>query len=457
MTNIVWTPTPRQTLALSTKADHILFGGSRGGGKTDAAIHWFLYDIDNPDFRGLVIRKNATDLTDFTDRANKVWKHYGGRKTGQLAVFKFPSGAIVYTGHLADKDSYTRYQGHEYQKMLIEEITHIPTRELFEKLLGSLRSTIPGIKAQLMSNTNPGGAGHEWVKQYWGIESKPHDTVFEEDGVTKIYIPARIEDNKHLALADPTYVKWLQNLPLDLRKKWYEGSWEDIDTKEQYYAAALTRAKQAGRVTRIPIEPALRTFAAFDLGMKDQMTIWVWQTMGLEIRIIGFFSGRNLPIKPYSDALKKFEQNNKLDIETIFLPHDSQVRSMTSDTAMTRYEKFEKLGWNCQLIPNVSLEDGIEQTRELLGHCFFSDVEEEEENYEGIEGIRSSMKYGMRALRSYKKEFDEKMNRYKNTPLHDWASDPADAFRYLSLGNGTIKKHNTVDFSNQSTGSWQKR
>ncbi len=47
MSDITWTPTPRQSVALSTSADHILFGGSRGGGKSDAAIHWFLYEIFN--------------------------------------------------------------------------------------------------------------------------------------------------------------------------------------------------------------------------------------------------------------------------------------------------------------------------------------------------------------------------------------------------------------------------
>ena len=66
---IEWRPTPIQELALSTTASEVLFGGSRGGGKTDTALIWLTYNTDHPELRGLVIRRNATDLSDFVDRA----------------------------------------------------------------------------------------------------------------------------------------------------------------------------------------------------------------------------------------------------------------------------------------------------------------------------------------------------------------------------------------------------
>ena len=146
--SILWEPTPKQEQMLESTADYMLFGGSRGGGKTDAAIRWLLYDIEEPLLRQLVIRRNAKDLTDFVDRAYIAWKPYGAKKTGNPAKFVFPSGAVVYTGHLGTPTAYTAYQGHEYQRILIEEVTHIPTQLLFEQLMGSLRSTIPGIHAQ---------------------------------------------------------------------------------------------------------------------------------------------------------------------------------------------------------------------------------------------------------------------------------------------------------------------
>ena len=59
-----WTPHPRQRKALRRREFEILYGGARGGGKTDAGMVWLLYDIANPRYRALVIRKNADDLSD---------------------------------------------------------------------------------------------------------------------------------------------------------------------------------------------------------------------------------------------------------------------------------------------------------------------------------------------------------------------------------------------------------
>ena len=186
---IEWKPTPIQELALATTADEVLFGGSRGGGKTDTALQWLLYDSDKPALRGLVIRRNATDLEDFIDRARIKYSPLGAKVAGNPTVIKFPSGAMIYTGHLATPDAYTKYQGWEIHRLLMEEVTHIPTEKLYEKLLGSVRSTAEGIKTQVLLTTNPGGPGHEWVKDRFSIDSKPSKIKFaDEIGRTRIYI-----------------------------------------------------------------------------------------------------------------------------------------------------------------------------------------------------------------------------------------------------------------------------
>lgn len=440
--SVIWEPTAKQCLMLESTADYMLFGGSRGGGKTDAAIRWFLHDIENPLLRGLVIRRNAKDLTDFVDRAFLAWRPYGVIKAGNPAKFTFPSGAVIYTGHLNSPTAYTAYQGHEYQRILIEEVTHIPTQLLFEQLMGSLRSTVPGLAAQFLGTTNPGGPGHQWVKEYWHITDPDIENgkKFMENGVSKIFIPANIEENRHLADADPKYVLFLKSLPPDLRAKWYEGSWEDMDTENQYYSTRLTAAKKDGRLTRVPIESSLRTFAALDLGIKDNMVLWVWQVHGMETRIVNCYANRNQPLKHFSDYLYYMREKYGVTIEKLFVPHDANVRSMTSDSLMTRYEKLVSLGHNVEFAPNVGRDDGIDAVRNLLDHCFF-DLERcdsvnptQEELDRKFDGDHK----GIQALRVYQKEFDEKMNRYKDTPLHDWASDYADAFRYLALSAATV-------------------
>ena len=67
----LWRPHEgQQTLALQVDdVFELLYGGARGGGKTDAGIVWMLLATTNPNFRGLVIRRNSEDLSDWVDRA----------------------------------------------------------------------------------------------------------------------------------------------------------------------------------------------------------------------------------------------------------------------------------------------------------------------------------------------------------------------------------------------------
>ena len=71
----------------------ILFGGSRGGGKTQAGIAWLTRWIDNPKYRALIIRRNADDLGDWVGRAREMYSGLGADFAYRPAIIKFPSGA----------------------------------------------------------------------------------------------------------------------------------------------------------------------------------------------------------------------------------------------------------------------------------------------------------------------------------------------------------------------------
>src|SRR6266516_4403133 len=116
-----WLPTPRQTEALERTEFEILYGGARGGGKTDAGMGFLTYDYEHSLYRALVIRKNALDLTDWLDRASRFFIRVGAGVVGNTVRFK--KGGVIRTGHLKDDNAYQKYQGHEYHKILIEEVS----------------------------------------------------------------------------------------------------------------------------------------------------------------------------------------------------------------------------------------------------------------------------------------------------------------------------------------------
>jgi hypothetical protein len=201
---------------------------------TFAGILWLIkpYLIKNPKYRALVIRRNSDDLKDWIDRAGMIYNELGlgTQPTGMPPQFKFPSGAVIRTGHLKDENAYTKYQGHEYQRVLIEELNQIPTEKSYLQLISSCRTTVENIDSRVFATTNPGGAGHAWIKSRF-VDCAPFNTTYIDTttGRSRIYIPATIDDNPRLKEADPNYINFLEglkNTDYELYKAWRHGDWE---------------------------------------------------------------------------------------------------------------------------------------------------------------------------------------------------------------------------------------
>ena len=57
---------------------------------------------------------------------------------------------------------------------------------------------------------------------------------------------------------------------------------------------------------------------------------------------------------------------------------------------------------------------------------------------------KNKCRAGIECLRQYRKEYDDRMQTFKNKPLHDWSSHGADAFRYgCAIDPGTASQWKT--------------
>ena len=232
---MMWKPQKgKQELALTLTDFEILYGGARYGGKSEVGRAWLLKPFlqlekeELKKYTALVIRRSLKDLKEWLRKAALFYSPLNAKVIGGSSPeVRFPQGPVFFTGHLQDENSYMQYMGWELQRILIEELNQIPNEMRYLQVLGSCRSTIPGLDARVMCNTNPGGPGHVWIKKRFGIDGKPPYKVTrikdEISGRTRVFIPAKAEDNPIGMKADPGYVKFLESLPGDLRPAWREG------------------------------------------------------------------------------------------------------------------------------------------------------------------------------------------------------------------------------------------
>jgi len=271
-----WNPHPGpQTEALSRSEREILYGGARGGGKTEAGRAWLAEPeyIGNPRFRSLVIRKNFKDLSDWISKA-RVLYHGMAQITSTPAEIRWNAGGVTVMGHWADPSAISQYLGHEFQKMLIEEITDcLPTEVEYLKLLGSARSSVSELVPQVFCTTNPGGRGHAWVKKRWVDVALNKTYIDPETMQSRIFIPAKIEDNPTLCEADPAYLAYLDSLPPRLRAAWRDGSW---DLAEGAFFSTFGR-HMAEASFQIPERSCFRRlYGSLDIGITHATAFGLW-------------------------------------------------------------------------------------------------------------------------------------------------------------------------------------
>ncbi len=218
-----------QTAFVTSRVFEVVYGGARGGGKTDAALGDFARHAQTyaAAARGLLVRRTRTALEPTIERAKEIFGPDGAVWHDQKSRFSWPSGAVLYFRHL-DRDADAElYQGHSYSRVYVEELTQFASPAPVNKLKATLRSP-EGVPCGFRATCNPGGPGHNWVKARY-IDPGPYELI-TEDGLTRIFIPARLADNPRLLVNDPAYVARLkQSGSAELVRAWLEGDWSVIE------------------------------------------------------------------------------------------------------------------------------------------------------------------------------------------------------------------------------------
>jgi hypothetical protein len=276
----VWLPQPGpQTDFILSDAFEVVYGGARGGGKTDAVLGEFALHAESfdCDARGLIVRRTRTALEPAIARARQIYAPMDAVWNASRSAFEWPHGASLAFRHLDNDVDAAKYQGHSYTRVYVEELTQFPSPAPVDKLKATLRSAA-GVRCAFRATCNPGGPGHAWVKTRY-VDAGPYQEV-TENGLARVFIPARVADNPALLKNDPAYVERLKLTgSAQLVRAWLEGDWTAVE------GAFFDGWSEANIVAPFLIPDWWTRLRALDWGSASPFSIGWWTVAGDDWRV----------------------------------------------------------------------------------------------------------------------------------------------------------------------------
>lgn len=213
--------------------------------------------------------------------------------------------------------------------------------------------------------------------------------------------------------------------PEDIQEERDSGMSEDLIQQEYYcsfisavqgsiYWNEVSQAEREGHFTDVPYDPRLLVHTVWDLGKNDTNTIGFYQSNGLSIRKIDYLQGNKKGLPDWIKLVKE----KKYNYGKHFAPHDIAVSDYSTAGNQSRKDIAADLGIDFEIIPNLSIRDGIDAGRRLFSKLYID---------------KTKCADFIDAIPQYQREYDEEAKIFKDNPLHDWTSHYADEHRYAAL------------------------
>lgn len=192
----------------------------------------------------------------------------------------------------------------------------------------------------------------------------------------------------------------------------------DSGNMGSYFTRETSDMDREGRICLLKANPNLPLHSCWDLGASDQTVGWLYQLEGRYINIIGCVHSSGQGLKFYLDLADALRKEWGCNWGNHWMPHDVNQKNQNWELAESRLMLARKAGWFFQVTPKLSVDDGIEALRFI---------------FPLIKIDRVKCAVGIRAMREYRREYDELGACFKQKPVHDWTSNFMDALRYLAV------------------------
>ena len=349
--------TAKQRRFIEADEGEVLFGGAAGGGKSfGQMVDALLFALKYPGSKQLVLRRTFAELDKSLIRTGlalfprELYSFNSSTHTG-----KFKNGSCIDFGYCATENDVYQYQSAEYDVIRFDELTHF-TEAQYVYLISRVRGA-NSFPKQIKSSTNPGGVGHSWVKARFVSPSPPDRGFLGEDGMRRIFIPSRLDDNCFLSRADPDYKKRLMALPERERRALLYGEW---DIFEGQYFSEFSRERHVCEPFCIP--DGWRKYRTIDYGLDRLACLWIAISPAGVAYVYREYCESNLPIGDACLAIRARSPSEE-DIYATLAPPDLFSRSQ--ETGKTKAALFSEGGISFTKTSN-DRETGWLAIKELL-------------------------------------------------------------------------------------------
>ncbi len=352
-----FTVTKKQMEFMSATAFEVLFGGAAGGGKSHGQlIDALVFALKYPKSKQLVLRRTYSELEKSLIRAaltlypREIFTLNASTHTG-----RFKNGSVIDFGYCAGEFDVFQYQSAEYDVIRFDELTHF-TESQYIYLISRVRGA-NGYPKQVKSTTNPGGVGHVWVKKRFVDPSPPALEFTGNDGLSRIFIPSLLEDNRFLKEGDPEYEKRLLAMPEREKKALLYGDWNIFEG--QYFSEFDPKIHI---IEPFEIPESWRKYRTVDYGLDRLACLWIAVSPDFRAYVYREYCESNLPISRAAAAICERTPRGE-DIYATLAPPDLFSRSQ--ETGKTKAVLFAEHGVNFTKTSN-DRECGWLAVKELL-------------------------------------------------------------------------------------------
>lgn len=191
-----------------------------------------------------------------------------------------------------------------------------------------------------------------------------------------------------------------------------------------YFEQQLSSANKRQSIGRFPYDPRYEVNTFWDLGRNDQTSIWLHQNISGRDRFVGYYENSGEHISHYLTWLKDWAKDNSASWDDHYWPHDGDRQDLF--LMKGRIGEVEDFGFRPKIVDRVSNKlIAIEAARSAFPNCDFDET---------------ACSLGLKRLKHYRKEWDDRRGVWKDRPLHDENSNGADAF--MTFATGFVRKSN---------------